>query len=71
MNKKGMSGGFIGVMVGLILLIAVLLPVAFEVIANITGTYAITGVTAIVLNLVPVGLAIAALLLAFNVFKGK
>ena len=65
-SKRGqMMGTVIGVIVGIVLLVAVAIPVTQEVInsANLTGT------ASTVVGLVPLFLAIGAMILATRVFN--
>lgn len=66
MKKKGqMGGGIIGVVIGLILIIAVAVPVTLDTISSVN----VSGTASTILNLVPVGLALAALILGFGVAR--
>ena len=59
-NYGNLMGGLIGLMMGLILSIAVVLPVTDEVITN--GNF--SGITATIVNLIPVVVALIPMVLA-------
>lgn len=61
----------IGIVLGLVLLIAVALPVTYDVITSSNTTGKITGTTATVVNLLPLGIAIGALAFVFMGVVGK
>ncbi len=59
MNRKGQTANILNLIVAIVLIVAAALPVTLDVIANVTTT----GTTTTVLNLVPLFLAIGALVL--------
>lgn len=59
------QAGVIAVVVGIVLFVAVALPVTLDVIANSSAT----GTTLTILNILPVMLAVGALLLVVSLFR--
>jgi hypothetical protein len=70
MKKKGSinADSVIGLLVVIIVIIAAAIPVTLEVIANVTG---LTGTTLIVVNLIPLFLGLAALVVTAKAMKGN
>lgn len=58
MGKRGQMGNVLTLIIGIVLLVAVALPVTLQVIANVT----LTGTTATIVNLVPTFIAIGLLI---------
>ena len=57
-GKRGQMGNVLTLIIGIVLLVAVALPVTLQVIANVT----LTGTTATIVNLVPTFIAIGLLI---------
>jgi len=64
-HKKGQTGGIIGMVIGIILIVGVSIPVAQDVIDD--GN--LTGLTATIVGFVPVMLAVGGLVLASSMAR--
>lgn len=66
-GKRGQMNNILTLIVGIILFVAVALPVTIQVIANVT----LSGTTATIVNLVPIFIAIGLLVLVVRSVMGS
>jgi len=67
MNKKGFTGGILSIVIGIILLVAVAIPVTLDVVANSTAS----GTSRTILNLYSVMLAVVGLVMIVGGMRAR